>query len=317
MRGRFDCRPTSSASTRKKASIFPYVEINGTHLVDRALLEARAYSPNSSLPRPFLRWAGSKRRLLSQIIPFIPSEFNKYHEPFLGSGAMFFLLCPAQARLSDKCGELIDAYKVIRNSLPSIIRYLKPLKPDRALFYAYRTRPSRGKLKRVAEFLYLNKTCWNGLYRVNSEGRFNVPYGMPRSDFIANFDNLHVCSHVLNRPGVSLQSCDFEEALGNVEAGDLVYLDPPYITRNNNGFIDYNENLFSWQDQMRLARHAQSLANVGAYVIITNADNQEVMNLYKGFNCRILKRSSTLASNPGRRVRVTEAFLYSPNCTKG
>jgi DNA adenine methylase len=236
----------------------------------------------------------------------------------LGSGALYFLLCPDQAILSDKSGHLIETYEGLRDDVSTIIRYLRPLKPDRELFYAIRNRPSRGRLRRVAEFLYLNKTCWNGLYRVNSEGRFNVPYGMPKTNFLANFENLRACSRALQKPGVKLRSCDFEAALEDVKAGDLVYLDPPYVTRhNNNGFIDYNETLFSWQDQKRLAFRACRLADEGAYVIVTNADHREVLELYRGFKRCTLARSSTLASNAKCRVRVKEAILCSPNSNEG
>jgi len=287
---------------------------NELYIVDRNALEARACSPNCSLPRPFLRWAGSKRRLLSQIIPLMPSQFHAYYEPFLGSGALFFLLCPERAWLSDKCGNLIDAYKMLKYNVSSIIRYLRPLRPSRNLFYTFRSQPSRGKLKRVAEFMYLNKTCWNGLYRVNSKGHFNVPYGLPSSKIIADFDNLRACSRALRKSGIRLQSCDFDEALTGVQANDFVYLDPPYFTRHNRSFIDYNETLFSWQDQMRLAKRAQELANTGAYVIVTNANNREVRRLYKGFKHKTIARSSTLASDSACRGQVTETVLYSPNC---
>lgn len=283
--------------------------------LDIDLLRAKASTPSSARPRPFLRWAGSKRWLLKQMAESLPTEFGAYHEPFLGSGALFFLLCPARASLSDKCGELIDVYKAIRDDASAIIRYLRPLKPNRELFYAMRKRPSRGRLKRVAEFVYLNKTCWNGLYRVNSEGRFNVPYGRPKTDFIADFENLRACSQALQISRAALQSCDFEDALTRVEKGDLVYLDPPYVTRhNNNGFVDYNETLFSWEDQRRLASRARQLAHSGAYVVVTNAAHRDVVELYQGFTSRTLARSSTLAADAKCRVRVNEALLCSPNC---
>jgi len=288
------------------------------YLIDRLLVADRASSPLSAVPRPFLRWAGSKRWLLRHLVPLLPPRFRTYREPFLGSGALFFLLCPERAILSDKCGDLIEVYQGLRDGVSRIIRHLKPLKPDRDLFYAIRNRPGRGKLKRVAEFLYLNKTCWNGLYRVNSEGRFNVPYGMPKTDFLADFENLRACSQVLQKAGVKLRSCDFETALADVKAGDLVYLDPPYVTRhNNNGFVDYNETLFSWEDQKRLAIRACQLADAGAYVIVTNADHHEVLELYRGFKRLTLSRSSTLASDSTCRVRVKEAILYSPNSDGG
>jgi DNA adenine methylase len=293
------------------------VDIEAT-TIDRRLLADRASLPLSASPRPFLRWAGSKRWLLKHLVPLLPSRFRTYREPFLGSGALFFLLCPNRAVLSDKCGDLIDAYGALRDGAPTIIRYLKPLKPDRDLFYAIRNQSSRGRFKRVAEFLYLNKTCWNGLYRVNSKGRFNVPYGMPKTDFIADFENLSACSQALQEPNVKLRSCDFEGALEDVAAGDLVYLDPPYVNRhNNNGFIDYNESLFSWEDQKRLAGRARELADAGVHVIVTNADNADVLNLYRGFGNYSLTRSSTLASDAKCRVRVKEAILYSPSLNGG
>jgi DNA adenine methylase len=218
--------------------------------------------------------------------------------------------------LSDKCRELIETYETVRDGVSRIIRHLQPLKPDRNLFYAIRNRPSRGRLKRVAEFLYLNKTCWNGLYRVNSQGRFNVPYGKPKTDFIADFRNLTACAEALGKPDVTIGCWDFETALKEVEAGDLVYLDPPYVTRHNdNGFIDYNENLFSWDDQERLAQRARQLARKGAFVVVTNANHPDILELYTGFVRRTLTRSSTLASNPKFRVGVKEAILCSPNCT--
>jgi DNA adenine methylase len=231
---------------------------------------------------------------------------------------MFFLLCPDRALLSDSCTELIDVYSAVRDNVPAIIRYLKPLKPNRNLFYAIRKRPSKGRLKRAAEFLYLNKTCWNGLYRVNSNGRFNVPYGKPRTDYIADFENLRECSLALRKPGVKLRTSDFQAALDKVKAGDLVYLDPPYLTRDdNNGFVDYNKTLFCWEDQKRLSKRVHQLANAGAYVIVTNADHHEVIELYPGFKKRTLTRSSTLASDPKSRVRIKEAVFYSPNCRGG
>jgi DNA adenine methylase len=138
---------------------------------------------------------------------------------------------------------------------------------------------------------------------------------MPKTDFLADFENLRACSRALQKPGVKLRSCDFETALADVKAGDLVYLDPPYVTRhNNNGFVDYNETLFSWEDQKRLATRACQLADAGAYVIVTNADHHEVLELYRGFRRLTLSRSSTLASDSTCRVRVKEAVLYSPNC---
>ena len=158
------------------------------------------------------------------------------------------------------------------------------------------------------------KVCFNGLYRVNSKGRFNVPYGMPKTDFPKDYENLRECSLALRKPGVQLRSCDFETALEDVKAGDLVYLDPPYVTPlNKRGFVDYNGTLFSWEDQKRLAMRARQMADAGVYVIVSNVDHPDVLGLYRGFRSRTLTRSSTLASDAKCRVRVKDAILYSPN----
>ena len=286
-------------------------------VIDRESLRQRASDPLSAEPRPFLRWAGSKRSLASELVPLLPAKFGTYWEPFLGSAALFFLLRPKRARLSDKCAELIDVYQAVSENVSAVSAYLRPLRPDPDLYYSIRENRSSGRFKRAAEFLYLNKTCWNGLYRVNSDGRFNVPYGKPKTDFLMDFGNLRACSEALANARVELMACDFEVALTDVRGGDLVYLDPPYVTRHdNNGFVDYNETLFSWKDQERLAKRARALAKAGAYVIVSNANHHEVAALYKGFKQKTLTRASTLASDSSCRVKVKEAVFYSPNCMK-
>jgi DNA adenine methylase len=279
--------------------------------LDLGELGARAALALSATPRSFLRWAGSKRALLPYIVKALPSSFQTYHEPFLGSGSLFFLLRPGSAFLSDSCPALIETFDAVRANVSAVLRYLRPLKPDRDLFYEVRSSRSEGPFKRAAEFIYLNKTCWNGLYRVNSRGEFNVPYGLPKTDFVIDEENLRACSAALAGRHVRLRCADFETALHDVEPRDLVFLDPPYVTRhNNNGFIDYNEKLFSWPDQMRLARVARELADRGAHVLVTNAFHSDVIDLYEGFTVLPIDRASTLASSPAKRSRVSEALLW-------
>jgi DNA adenine methylase len=266
----------------------------------------------SATPRPFLRWAGSKRALLPQIIEALPRQYAAYHEPFMGAGSLFFLLRPPIAHLSDSCCELIDTFEAVRDNPDAVLRYLRRWKPNRDLFYAIRSKRSSGRFKRAAEFIYLNKTCWNGLYRVNSRGQFNVPYGLPKTDNIVDPTNLRACAGALSPEGVALRCCDFEASLEEVKQDDLVFLDPPYVTRHNdNGFIDYNERLFSWNDQARLARMAHDLADRGAHVIVANAFHDDVLDLYDGFSMKAIDRASTLASNPSKRGRVCEALLWT------
>ena len=275
-------------------------------------IKERAQKPNSNIPHPFLKWAGSKRYLLKHIVDSLPKNFNSYREPFLGSGALFFLLNPTKAMLSDTNAELINTFAAIRDNVESVIEYIQPLKPNKTLFYKIRNQRSVGKYKRAAEFIYLNKSCWNGLYRVNSKGVFNVPYGSPKSDVIASLENLRACSKSLNSENVQLSTCDFEESLSKAQKGDLVYLDPPYVTsHSNNGFIEYNEKIFSWADQVRLANIAKDLVASGVYVIASNANHKEVLKLYQGFAKKEIFRNSTLASDVTKRGVVSEVLLVS------
>lgn len=281
------------------------------HQLDKSELARRAALPHSILPRPFLRWAGSKRLLLSQIISVLPNEFNRYYEPFLGSGSLFFLLRPKQAVLADKCTALIECYTAVRDNVAAVLGYLSPLTPDPELYYAIRANPASGRFKQAAEFIYLNKTCWNGLYRVNSSGLFNVPYGRPKTDTIIDPLNLRECADTL-RAEVSLRRGDFSAmTLESAERGDLVYLDPPYVTgHTNNGFRDYNETLFSWSDQERLADLAHSLASRRVKVLVSNANHRSVAKLYSGFKGRVLTRKSTLAGDMSKRGTATEAIYF-------
>jgi len=249
----------------------------------------------------------------------LPDQFRTYREPFLGGGSLFFLLQPERAVLTDSCAELIETYEAVRDDPAAVNRLLAPLKPDPKRFYAMRKARSSNPIERAAEFIYLNKTCWNGLYRVNSHGEFNVPYGRPKTVTLSEPDNVLACAAALDKPGVSIACLDFEDALADVEANDLVFLDPPYVTgHNNNGFVDYNETLFSWDDQIRLAEVANELAELGAHVIVTNACHNDVLNLYGGFRIKVVTRHSTLASNKDFRGKVSEAVMYAePTVRRG
>lgn len=279
-------------------------------LVDRAEVSLRASTPLSSVPRPFLRWAGSKRLVLSHIAPYLPPSYNTYFEPFLGSAALFFLLRPRAAVLSDACRALVETYAGVRTGPSRVLRHLASLAPGKEAYYHVRENMSRGHFRRAAQFIYLNRMCWNGLYRVNSAGKFNVPYGLPKSDAIVDAANLLACGRLLRRKGVLLQVADFEVAASSATKGDLVFLDPPYVTgHRNNGFVDYNGVLFSWEDQVRLARFASLLRSKGCHVLLTNADHESISALYPDF-CQVrFDRKSTIASHPGRRGRTTELLI--------
>lgn len=264
-------------------------------------------------PRPFLRWAGSKQKLLSSLIGHLPKEFSNYIEPFLGGGAIFFLLRPTRAIISDASVDLVRTYRAVRDAPEAVLRHLQPLKPlNREQYYRVRSKRSNTRFKRAAEFIYLNRACWNGIYRVNMKGQFNVPYGSPLTNFIVDSENLRACARAMKSANVKILDGDFESIVDKAVEGDFVFLDPPYVTgHNNNGFIDYNRKLFNWADQVRLAEVAHEAADRGARVMITNANHDSVLNLYPDFNVVEIKRYSTLAGRASSRRVVTEALIKS------
>jgi DNA adenine methylase len=274
-------------------------------------LHARSNKSVHPNARPFLRWAGSKRRLLKHLIPFIPPSWNKYYEPFLGGGSLFFFLGPAKAEISDASAALIETYRGVRRDPEAVLELLNPLRPDKVTFDLMRSRPARSASEAAAKFIFLNKACWNGLYRVNSKGIFNVPYGWPRSDFLIDEVNFLRCAEQLRKRSISIRHQDFEKIDERVAQGDFVFLDPPYITSHNmNGFADWNESLFSWRDQIRLASMARRMVKRGANVLVTNADHIEIRELYNGFAQTTFERSSTLAGDLKYRKTTSEAIFF-------
>jgi DNA adenine methylase len=261
--------------------------------------------------RPFLSWAGSKRKLIKHLLPYVPHAWNKYYEPFLGGGSLFFYLTPARAEISDASPSLIETYHAVRREPDQILKFLRPLKPDRDTFDRLKAFCPTSSSDKAAQFIFLNKACWNGLFRVNSMGIFNVPYGRPKSDFIVDESNFLKCSAQLRRRSITISAQDFEAISDRVYEGDFIFLDPPYVTSHNvNGFADWNEALFSWKDQVRLAAMATVLVRKGANLLITNADHPDIHRLYRGFGSSTFARSSTLAGNIARRTKTSEAIFF-------
>ena len=275
-------------------------------------IELRAAAALSATPRSFLRWAGSKQRLLPQLVPYLPSSFNTYFEPFLGAGALFFLLQPPNARLGDMCAPLVETYRSVASHHLAIHDLLSTMDIlDRDEYYRIRAAHPTNAVKAAARFIFLNRGAWNGLYRVNTRGEFNVPYGRPRSPNIIDLQNLRACANLLSRPTVSVSVSDFETLASEAKSGDFVYFDPPYVTgHNNNGFIDYNQKLFSWSDQVRLAALAERLRKRGVHVMVSNAEHEAIIALYPNFRVGSVTRRSTLASSIAARKQITEAVFY-------
>lgn len=259
---------------------------------------------------PFLKWAGGKRWLVEHHPNIFPAFSGKYIEPFLGGGSVFFHLTPDRAVLSDTNAELIDTYVAIRDDWQNVLDLLRHHAKKHSDVYYYTVRSSRPKSleEKAARFIYLNRTCFNGIYRVNRKGQFNVPRGT-RNSVIFEKDNFEELSGLLKN--AELKACDFEDVIDSASAGDLVFADPPYTVRhNNNSFIKYNEKLFSWDDQIRLASCLRRAAERDALIIATNAYNQSVIELYQGwFQLRSIYRKSLISADRTFRGRYEELLI--------
>jgi DNA adenine methylase len=230
---------------------------------------------------PFLRWAGGKNWFVKHIHKYLPKNgFNNYHEPFLGGGSIFFNLRPNKSYLSDLNKELINTYKEIRDNVEGVISELAHFKNSEYYYYHIRDQKKfTNTAGEAAKFIYLNQTSFNGIYRVNLKGKYNVPYGFRTKDFYQP-DNLRLASQTLRN--AELFDGDFTLLLSNVKKEDLVFLDPPYtVSHYNNGFIKYNSKLFSQDDQKKLSCLIREIKNRGAYYILTNADHDQVHELFK------------------------------------
>jgi len=267
---------------------------------------------NNSRLKPFLKWPGGKRWFVNKYGSLLPRTFNCYIEPFLGSGAVFFHLRPDRAILGDSNTELVNTYFAIKSNWKLVFRYLRQHHSQHSRNYYYKIRDSRprSEVSRAARFIYLNRTSWNGLYRVNRAGIFNVPIGT-RSTVVFDYDDFEGISRVL--ANADLHSSDFETLINMAQKGDLVFVDPPYTVRhNNNSFIKYNEKLFSWTDQERLFNALQRAKYRGAYVVGTNACHRSLKKLYQGtFDTRSVKRNSLISSKAESRGIIRELVIYT------
>lgn len=264
---------------------------------------------------PFLRWAGSKRRLAGQILAHAPRHFNEYIEPFVGGGAIFFALRPAVALLSDANSELMNAYRAVRDNVDALVTRIESMAAsDSDAFYLECRRlvpESLGELERAARFVYLNRTCYNGLYRTNKAGEFNVPRGMKKPSQILQKDRLLRASAALQ--SAVIESGNFEAALGHAKAGDFVYLDPPYIPPDPNlkAFTEYTKVGFTSVDQTRVANWFELLTDRGVFVLASNSAVQEVEHLYPShrYTHVVLQTRRNVAAKPSSRLPIDELLI--------
>lgn len=265
---------------------------------------SKVLSSSAQAAAPFLRWAGSKRWLAQTLRSTVPREFGTYYEPFLGSGTAYFALGVPGERscLSDILPGLVNCFEQVRDSPKEIHAVISEWDCDSDSYYEIRGLEPTDEVTRAAQFIYLNRLCFNGLYRENQSGKFNVPYGRPRFQRVfTTGDELLGPSSRLRNTHISV--ADFVDATMSAEAGDLVYLDPPYVAgHRNNGFVDYNARVFSWEDQGRLAKLCDSLSDRGVMAIISNADHDSIRELYdSSYKVQSVSRFSSMSASAGRR----------------
>lgn len=260
--------------------------------------------------KPVVKWPGGKQWLAPAAKYLAPPRWSgRYLEPFLGGGAFYLSLQPRAAKLGDRNPELVTTYQAIRDDAAGVIRLLRRFPHDKEFFYELRDRTPRHPNAIAARFLYLNRTCWNGLYRVNKQGKFNTPFGRFKNPTICDVDRIHGFAAALR--GAEIQTRDFGSA-SSARKGDFVYFDPPYITGHwRNGFLKYNAPLFSWEDQQRLAELALALAKRGVHVLVSNADHHTVTTLYSGLYKYRVRRRSLIGGKSGSRRVISEILLSS------
>lgn len=258
---------------------------------------------------PFLKWPGGKRWLAARHLNLFPAKFNTYVEPFLGSAAVYFALRPKKAVLSDVNEELINTFVTVRDSWSQVEDALGRHQDLHSEEHYYRTRSCmpRSPVARAARFIYLNRTCWNGLYRVNRKGQFNVPVGTKSEVLLGSDDFFGVSSQLKN---AEIYASDFEQIIARADSGDLLFVDPPYTVKHNlNGFVKYNDRIFSWEDQIRLSAVVRRARDRGARIVMTNADHESIRTLYADFEMRQVPRASLLAGDPKGRGNTTELVI--------
>jgi len=267
------------------------------------------------VPKPFLKWAGGKRQLISQMDPLFPKNFNKYIEPFVGGGAIFFYLLPKRAILMDINQELINVYNVIKNNIKALIKSLKKHVNKREYYYKIRNldrEPSiyenLSNVEKASRTIYLNRCCYNGLYRVNSKGQFNVPFGRYKNPQFCDEKNLIAVHKALKN--VEIVNASFEKCLDFAEKNDFIYLDPPYVPiSNSSNFTSYTKDSFGREDQIKLYHIFKALDERGCKVMLSNSYNEFILNLYKDYKIKILQAKRAINSDAKKRGEIKELLI--------
>jgi DNA adenine methylase len=271
------------------------------------------------LVKPFVKWAGGKRQLVPTILAnHLPKNYNlqTYYEPFIGGGALLFSLQPKKAVINDSNAELINCYKIIKNSLDELIEDLKNHKNNEYYYYDIRdwdrekNFKSKTEVQRASRIIFLNKTCYNGLFRVNSQGQFNVPFGKYKNPNILDIAVLKAVNKYLNENQVKILNSDFQEAVKDAKRGDFIYLDPPYDPVSETAsFTGYDVNGFNKQEQRRLKEVFDDLNSRGCHILLSNACTEFIEDLYKDYPHTKISAIRAINCNGKKRGKVDEILV--------
>lgn len=269
--------------------------------------------------KPFVKWAGGKRQIIDKLKRYVPDEFNTYYEPFIGGGALLFELSPRRAVINDSNEELMNVYSVLcdEEKFKKMCSVLNHYEKEHCEEFYYDIRnKDRNKnaymrlsdYTRAARTIYLNKACFNGLYRVNSKNEFNVPFGKKERVNTYDGSNLITVSNYLTMNDVEILSVDFEESVKNAKKGDFIYFDPPYDSETST-FNSYTEGGFGKDEQIRLAKVFKELDSRGCYVMLSNHNTSLINDLYKNFNIHVIEAKRNINSNGKKRGKVKEVII--------
>lgn len=269
--------------------------------------------------KPFVKWAGGKRQIIDELKKYIPDEFNTYYEPFIGGGALLFELAPKKAVINDSNAELMNVYQVLcdDSKFKKMCRVLNNYETNHSeeFFYEIRNKDKNkntfnrlSDYTRAARTIYLNKACFNGLYRVNSKNEFNVPFGKKSKVNTYDGNNLITVSNYLTMNDIKILNKDFEEAVSYAKKGDFVYFDPPYDS-DNNIFTSYTEEGFGKEEQRRLAKVFKELDQKGVYVMLSNHNTTLINELYKDYHIHVIEAKRNINSNGKKRGKVEEVII--------
>lgn len=269
--------------------------------------------------KPFVKWAGGKRQIIDKLKRYVPDEFDTYYEPFIGGGALLFELSPRRAVINDSNEELMNVYSVLCDEekfkkMCSVLNHYEKEHCEE-FYYDIRNKDrNKNAYKRLSDYtraartIYLNKACFNGLYRVNSKNEFNVPFGKKERVNTYDSGNLITVSNYLTMNDVEILSVDFEQSVKNAKKGDFIYFDPPYDSETST-FNSYTEDGFGKDEQIRLAKVFKELDSRGCYVMLSNHNTSLINDLYKNFNIHVIEAKRNINSNGKKRGKVKEVII--------